>query len=162
MKITRILLFLGIYLLYSPLSFSQTENKLITGVNYRGVIFHKDIKLTPEDTVTRWTPSDIEIEELEKNLISFISKQKKVNQVGNYPIISKNLDKYIRQYAGYISSKGEKIIYVNCFWYEQNDPFSKGWEKKLIQVFDGGSYYWQIHFNVLKKKFSGYSVNGIA
>lgn len=161
MKITRILLFMVMHLFHLPLSFSQTENKLITRANYRGVIFHKNIKLTPNDTVTRWTPSDAEIDELENSLISFISKQKKINQIGNYPIISKKLNKYIRQYAGYISSEGEKIIYVNCFWYEKDDPFSKGWEKRLIQVFDGGSYYWQIHFNVRKKEFSGFSVNGI-
>ncbi len=145
-------------------AFTQTTNKIVEGKNYKGVIFFEGNKLRPQDTVSRWTPSNVEIEELENKLLSFMQKQSKktiINQGGNCPIIHENLNKYIRQYAGYLSPNREKIIYVNCFWYDKDDPFSKGWENKLIQVFDGCSYYWQITYNVKKQTFSGFSVNGI-
>jgi len=151
--------------LLSISAFSQTNNRIIEGKNYKGVIFYEANKLRPQDTVSRWTPSDVEIEELENKLLSFMHKQSKktiINQGGNCPIIPENLNKYIRQYAGYFSPKHEKMIYVNCFWYDEDDRFSKGWENKLFQPFDGCSYYWHIHYNLKRKKFFGYSINGSA
>ena len=145
--------------------FCQSTNQIVEGKNYKGVIFDEGNKLRLQDTVSRWTPSKLEIEELEKQLLYFMHKQSKktiINQVGNCPIIYKNLNKYIRQYAGYFSPKHEKIIYVNCFWYDEDDNFSKGWENRLIQVFDGCSYYWQIHYNLKTQKFIGFSINGSA
>lgn len=90
------------------------------------------------------------------------SKKTIINQGGNCPIIHKNLSKYIRQYAGYFSPKHEKMIYVNCLQYDGDDPFSKGWENKLIGVFDGCRYYWQIRYNLKRKKVFEFSINGSA
>ncbi len=156
--------FILLALLFLSISaFTQTTNILVKGKNYKGVIFFEGNKLRPQDTVSRWTPSNIEIAELENQLLSFMHKQSKkaiINQGGNCPIIHQNLNKYIRQYAGYFSPKHEKIIYVNCFWYDEDDRFSKGWENKLIEVFDGCSYYWQIRYNLKRQKLFGFSVNG--
>lgn len=159
-SIILIILFLSAHF-----TFGQIAGQIVEGKNYKGVIFPSEKKLNPKDTVTRWVPSELDIQNLELQLEKFIVKRnkKKLYYEGNgYPIISINLKKYIRQYVGYLSSKGEKIIYVNCFWYEKNDPFSKNWESRLIQVFDGGSYYWQIHYNVARKRFFSYSINGVA
>ena len=144
---------------------SQTTNEVIERKDYKGIIFSSDFKLRSDDTVSRWTPSAAEIEELENNLGNFLTEKSKttlINQGNGCPIIHKKLRHYIRQYAGYISDKGDKRIYVNCFWDEDDKTFPLDWKNRLVQVFDGCSYYWQIHYNVTKKTFNGFSVNGSA
>lgn len=159
----KYLLIISILFLSTYFALAQTTGQIVEGKNYKGVIFLKDYKLRYNDTVTRWTPTETDIQILELKLKKFMSDQKQknlINQGGHYPIISKNLKRYIRQYAGYISPSGEKIIYVNCL-FEKKDSSLNGWKEEFIQVFDGGSNYWQIHFNSLTQKFSGYSINGI-
>jgi len=144
---------------------SQTTNELVEGKNYKGIVFSRDFKLRSDDTVSRWTPSRVEIDELENRLGKFLkekSKTRRLNQGNGCPIIHKKLRHYVRQYAGYISDKGDKMVYVNCFWDEEDKAFPLDWKNKLIQVFDGCSYYWQIHYNATKKTFDGLSVNGRA
>lgn len=144
---------------------SQTTNALVEGKKYKGIVFSRDFKLRSDDTVSRWTPSSDEIDELEHKLGKFLKEKSKtslLNQGNGCPIIHKKLRRYIRQYAGYISENGDKMIYVNSFWEEDDKMFPLDWKNRLVQVFDGCSYYWQIHYNVNKKAFDGFSVNGSA
>ncbi|WDF53393.1 hypothetical protein [Mucilaginibacter sp. KACC 22063] len=160
----KYLLILLLIFSYNLASYAQ-QSFIIDGPGYRGVIFDAKTKLTPHDTVSRWTPTENDIKELEANLVLFMKKTGKqllYNQYGTCPVIYKNLKKYCRQYAGYISDDGRKMIYVNCFWYEKNDPFTKDWHTKLISVFDGCSFYWQIHYNIEKKNFFSFQINGIS
>jgi hypothetical protein len=160
----KILLLSITFTLVAFTTFGQTIGKIVEGEKYKGIIFPAEVKIRITDTVTRWTPSESDIIKFEEKLKVFMNKQigKQLFNQGNHcPIIFKNLSKYIRQYAGYISPKGEKMIYINCFWYEQDDPFSKDWQTKFIQVFDGCSYYWQIHYNPNSQELFGFSVNGI-
>ena len=155
-------------LLFSVLSTSlhaQITGKIIEENNYKGVLCPAEFKHSPQDSVARWTPTEDEIRTLEHELNNYLDKQPKnsiVNQKSTGPSIHKSLRKYIRQYTGYISPEGEKMIYLNCFWDEPENLFRKDYDRRLIQVFDGGSYYWQAHYNVQKHKFVFFSVNGVA
>jgi hypothetical protein len=160
-KLVAILCFVA----FATPGFSQTVGQLVQGEEYRGVIFPAQLKHNPTDSVGRWTPTVEDIQTLEKNLQVFMDKQPKksiVNQSAFGPEIHKQLGNYIRQYTGFISPKGEKMIYVNCFYYEVDDPFTKDYDRRLITVFDGGSSFLRIYYNVSKQKFVGLSVNGVA
>jgi len=108
----------------------------------------------------RFTPSKEEISAAEKALKSQLKElnSDKLNQ-SDTPVIDKNLKKYRRQYFGYTNDKGEKILFINCFWRKEKDESSL-WLKEQIRVMDGGSNYWNIKFNVEKNVLFDLEVNG--
>jgi hypothetical protein len=158
------LFILVLILLTFSASQAQVPAKLVEGPAYRGVIFPAAVKLQLQDTVRRWTPTAADIEQLERELVKFMDKQpqkSRVNWDTQGPAIHRQLPHYIRQYAGYFSPKGEKMIFVNCFLDPDNDPFLKHWPSYLIEVNDGGSSFWRIHYNTARGKFVGLSINGV-
>jgi hypothetical protein len=143
---------------------AQGAGKLVEGPGYKGVIFPAELKLQAQDTARRWTPTAADIEQLERDLAGFMAKQPSkspVNWTSQGPSIQQQLRGYTRQYAGYFSPKGEKMIYVNCFWNADDDPFLKDWPSYVIEVNDGGSAFWHIHYNASRRKFRGLGINGV-
>lgn len=109
----------------------------------------------------RFTPTKEEIIKAENALKS---KLKEVNRnfenQYNSPIIHRNLKKYKRQYFGFINNKGEKVLYINSLW-KKNEKETK-WLQQIIMVSDGGSYYWNIEYNLDNDELMNLSVNGPA
>ena len=149
--------------------------KVIHGKEFLGVIFPTEYDLPCQenpDRQYRFTPSLEQIQTLEESLKAHIKiiNSSKPNQGKHYgPIVHKNLQKYVRQYVGYIDKNGELIVYVNCLWKRDTQPsqrygkaFLESWEDEWQIVFDGGSYFWQIRYNLNTNEFFGFSVNGIA
>ena len=152
------------------------NGQVIKGNRYRGAIFPSTYQMpyrsnSPEDL--RFTPTSEEIALLEKQLkkeIKAINKDKR-NQGPNFgPIIHRNLNKYVRQYIGFITPEGDRIIYVNFLWNHLNiferikgySLWAENYDEDWITVHDGGSRYWQIKFNLGTKKFIDFYVNGVA
>jgi hypothetical protein len=110
----------------------------------------------------RFTPTKQEIDKAEFALQTELKTLNKnlINQTST-PIIHKKLKKYKRQYFGYIDQNGDRILLINCFWSKYID-FSERWLKERVVVFDGGSYYWSIKFNLDKNELFGLNVNGYA
>lgn len=110
----------------------------------------------------RFSPTKNEVLEAEEALNKDLAELnfKKPNQSSS-PVIHENLKKYKRQYFGYFNEKGEKILFINCFWNDKKDT-----EKSLlngeVRVFDGGSYFWQVEYNLTTKKLFNLQVNGYA
>lgn len=131
--------------------------------NYEGIIFGKYCLENWVIEKNRWTPTEDNIEIAEILIKKYILKQVKrkglINQY-NSPIIHLNFDKYLRQYMGYLNKHGERIIRINCFWKDYESKYYPDWKTRWIEVFDGGSYYWQIEVNIDKKKCFDYDVNG--
>lgn len=70
-----------------------------------------------------------------------------------------NLKKYKRQYFGYINKNNEHTLFINCFW--GDEIFHKNeWLKNRIMVLDGGSYYWNVKYNIEKDELFDLDVNG--
>lgn len=110
----------------------------------------------------RFTPTKEEINRAEESLQIGLSKlnHQEINQ-SSAPIIHENLDKYKRQYFGYVNEKGEKILFINCFW--DDNEFSDGsWLNGEVMVLDGGSYFWQVKYNLSTNKLFDLEVNGNA
>jgi len=137
----------------------------VRGRNFEGYIFPKEQNIGPvsfDDIKERFTPSAQEIATAEQFIENQLAKvnESLVNQVGNCPIIHKNLSKYKRQYVGYINEQGDKVIWVNFIWGKRKDLLSN-LNKDVIIVLDGCSYYWNIKVNINKGMLYALQVNGI-
>jgi hypothetical protein len=101
-----------------------------------------------------WTPTKAQITELEKLIEPFLK---------SHPPADKrtvNFSTYGRQYYG-LTKTGKQYIFLNAFC----DPksFDKdALRKRMIIVMDGGSCYFQVFFDPIKKEFSDLRYNGVA
>lgn len=71
-----------------------------------------------------------------------------------------DLRKYKIQYVPFISSKGEKKVYVNAFCNHYWNFDSTGWKKYLISVNDGGSCFFHLTINLTENKYENFYTNG--
>ncbi len=109
----------------------------------------------------KFTPSKNEVLKAEKALSANLKALNKdlVNQYET-PVIHKKLKRYKRQYFGYIDDAGNRIIYINCL-HEKSSAVER-WLVDIIQVSDGGSYYWNIKYNISTGELFDLSINGYA
>ncbi|RAI94088.1 hypothetical protein [Algoriphagus yeomjeoni] len=151
------------------------ENINVNEKRYKGIIFSATYEIpyqTNPPSELRFTPTIKEVRKLENHLQRKIKSinQDQPNQQEGAPVIHRNLNNYVRQYIGYITPEGERIIYVNFLWSKLNIiEKSKGYslladdyKEEWLQVFDGGSRYWQLRYNLNSDEFFGFSVNGYA
>ena len=158
----------------------ETSDKDKIGVRsnkFHGTIFKssypKDkLFINSVDSVNRFTPTENDIKLAETILKEQIKKTNnpRINQFGKKQYIYKNLNKYFRQYIGFINDKGDKLIHINFYWdkYSLSDRL-KGYDDQRLTytsdfaiVFDGGSFYWNINVNLTKHNLERLEVNGIA
>jgi hypothetical protein len=132
----------------------------IIGDDFEGVIFKKEYEPYPSDTpkTTSFTPTIDDIELAEKFLHQNLDTLKDGD--GQSVIIHTTLRKYIRQYFGFINTKGEKIIFVNAFYDVRIYRNKKEWQKGSVNVWDGGNRFWQIKINLDKFQFFDFYVHG--
>jgi hypothetical protein len=133
------------------------------GKCYSGYIFDKshDVLYSINNQRERFTPLDTDIADAETILCKGIKEKNKerINQIGNCPVIDKNLKKYQRQYLGFINLKGEKIIWINFIWGKtMDDKISKD----VLFVNDGCSHYWNIKINLTTKELFDLDINGVS
>ena len=117
-------------------------------------IFPKEYKLHGFEK--RFTPTIEEVLQAE-NALKMQLKGMKVSVLYENPIIHKNLKNYRRQYFGIFGENGERILFINAFW---DDDFSY-WLDNEVSVDDGGSYFWNIKYDIKKNSFKDFMVNGI-
>ena len=125
-----------------------------------------DVVIFPESShdlfsgTTRFTPAKDEIETAELELVKHLAEinSDRLNQYST-PVIDKNLSKYKRQYFGYVDYNGNKILFINCFWKRDKDS-DLNWMNERIRVIDGGSYFWNIKYNINKGELFDLEVNG--
>jgi hypothetical protein len=79
-------------------------------------------------------------------------------------VIDENLNKFVRQYYGYISDTGERIVYISCLLKNNYKVATKevpNWLKGAVVVLNGGSNYWQVQANLNKASLFGLDINGL-
>ncbi|RYX84083.1 hypothetical protein EON73_03565 [bacterium] len=110
----------------------------------------------------RFTPTRQEIDKAEITLRKDLKAlNKHLGNQNQTPIVHKNLSKYNRQYFGYIDKMGARILLINCFWSKNKDDTDR-WLTSRIRTLDGGSYYWNVKFNIDKEELFDLDVNGSA
>ncbi|UWY26763.1 hypothetical protein N4T20_13650 [Flavobacterium sp. TR2] len=146
------------FLLLQQLSYSQ---KVVSYKNI-GVIFSEKYDCYLFTNFKRFTPNQDEINQFETLLNKNIQN---ININKFKPLIHENLNNYNRQYIGIFNEKGEKIIHINFFWREdENQPFFNKikydkWKTEWFEIQDGGSYYWNIKYNLIHNTFFDFRVN---
>lgn len=144
------------------LNFSPSTQ--VVGKHFSGYIFNKDhfVMVDAGQDFKRYTPTKEDVyksEEIIKTHIK-LTNRNLINQAEPNPIIHQNLNKYVRQYVGFINSNNEKIIWVNFIWKQSSQKHHL--EKDLITVLDGGSYYWNVMVDIKNNNLYDLDVNGDA
>ncbi len=159
----RFSLLLSVLLLTIFHGLGQANSNHIEAEHYKTKKF--DVAIFPANYIDmipgkRFTPTKQDIDKSEFALIRDLEKlnRQKQNQTST-PLIHKNLRRYKRQYFGYIDKDGQRILLINCFW---DKDAENSWLKDRVQVFDGGSYYWDIKYCIDKDKLFDLSINGYA
>ena len=141
-------------------AFAQTDTSSI-----RAEVYKRHIAIFPESFTDLipghpFSPTLAEIDRAEKALMTQLASLNnlRINQTES-PVIHENLRKYRRQYFGFIDSKGNRILLINCLW-AKDKLYSEVWLKSRIMVLDGGSYFWNIKFNLTNGKLFDLDVNG--
>ncbi|WP_417356361.1 hypothetical protein [Flavobacterium sp.] len=150
--------FLLYFILFTTFCFSQEAEHYKTK-EFDVAIFPETYKeLLPEK---RFTPTQENIIEAE---LALHTKLEKLNYLlthqSDSPVIHKNLNKYLRQYFGYIDENGNRILIINCFWKNIDKMAKKLWLKDRITVADGGSFYWNVKYNLDTGELFDLKVNG--
>jgi hypothetical protein len=139
------------------------QNSLfIENKGFIGYIFSKEhfVFLSIEKEKERYTPTKDDIYLAECILIENKSFLKKNQDIQAYcPMISENLENYIRQYVGFINKNDEKILWINFIWKGYAEDLV---EKDIVYPYDGGSLFWSIFINLNTKVLFNMKVNGVS
>jgi hypothetical protein len=160
-KIVSLLLIFHVLI---PSSFAQKDSSPTIAEHYETKKFNVAIfPGSSRDAIEggeRFTPTRNEVDSAEAALIKQLSEinSDHLNQTDS-PVIEKNLSKYKRQYFGYINKKGEKILLINCFW-KRDAGYENTWLNEHIRVLDGGSFFWNIKYNLYTDTLFDLNVNG--
>ena len=136
----------------------------VKGKGYEGYIFPKEHSIwgfPPEKG--RYTPSSEDIAQAEKILKDSINTNYvRLNQEAyrKPPINSKTLNKYMRQYVGYLTDSNEIVIWVNLF--KKGSIGNQNPALDIISVQGGGYNFWSIRINLTTKEVYDMRVNGIS
>jgi len=111
-----------------------------------------------------FTPTHQDIDKAEHALNTKLKKIDSIlsDQGGHDPIIYEHLKKYVRQYFGYIDSQGHRILFINCVWKDKEfgEMFDRQFLRDEIMVNDGGSYFWNVKYDMEADKLFDLGVNG--
>ncbi len=135
----------------------ERENLLAFGMggksmNSNSVIFPAEE--IPFGEAPFWTPTLDQVKELEALLPKYLKSHP--------PIYDKpvgDVFEYGRQYFG-VTKNGRKLIYLNALY--NPSRFDPQWKKEIFLVMDGGSCYFQVYFDPVKKEFTHLHYNGQA
>lgn len=138
---------------------------LIKGKGFKGYVFDKEhfVLMTIDDQSKRYTPDKQDVflvENLIKNRLKGINTSLE-NQGGEYPLIHKSLKKYVRQYVGFVTKGGERVIWVNFIW-KSSENDEERLSKDIVTPLDGCSHYWNIKVNLDKEEVFDLNINGSA
>lgn len=110
---------------------------------------------------THFTPTHDDVDKAAKPLTNGL-KDVKCNNKDDLREILKNLDKYKIQVFGYVAADGTKLLFLNCFRNDKNKDkdLANSWLIDMVQVEDGGDYFWTIKFDIGKNQLIGFTENG--
>ncbi|NLR78366.1 hypothetical protein [Chitinophaga eiseniae] len=114
--------------------------------------------------LSRFTPTAREIDQAEKIIRIELAKMHRQAKGRDRYIhfIFDRLASYNRQYVGFIDVKGGKTIWVNFLWAAHECEYRKAFDKEIIEVDDGGSYFWNVKVSLQGKHLFELVINSQA
>jgi len=136
----------------------------ITADHYMAKIF--DCAIFPAAYPTEldgkgFTPSHTDVDSVTKALTEKF-KMLNVTNKDDRNTISSNLPLYKIQVFGYTDKAGNKVLYLNCFRNDRqkDKDLANTWTTDMVEVQDGGNYFWTIKYDLAKGAFFDFKVNG--
>ena len=150
---------------------------IVKGKEFVGVIFPAskpvEIPYLFEKPRGRWTPTEADVvgceARLRQELKAIARALGELDTPGpeRFDLMAVNdvlehLTEYRRQYVGIVTSEGSKRIVLNCFpgpsapsgdWFDY-------WRQEIVDVDDGGSWFWRIQCHVTTGHLSDFNSNG--
>ncbi len=146
----------------------SSQHTYVKGDSFEGVLFSKDFTfpfLENQSGEQRFTPTIEDVEKAEKLLFDNIKAEYKNHSKhgASYgPSVDKRLHNYIRQYFGYYTDEGEKVIFISCLVktpYDFKNQQVPNWLKGAVLVINGGSNYWQVQANLYSNYIFNLQIN---
>ena len=123
-------------------------------------IFPKDFPDYMKIFLTAYTPTTVEVDSMELALYKYLRRiRRKLKSNSSQINVYKNFKNYRRQYFGYKNDAGEKLLFINSY-NPKDSSFTFDWLNTQVVVADGGSTYWNVHYNYTKRAFYKISING--
>lgn len=141
---------LAIALVITPLRAKEAldEASIVLSGPESMAIFDQKSRKGPAGVEGTWTPTPDQIDAMWKALPDFLNRPPSVLQ--------KPLDMYHRQYVGFLRG-GRRFIYLNAFrWHE---AWETTWKVRPIVVFDGGSGFFGVEYDVEGEKLLNFEYN---
>lgn len=104
----------------------------------------------------RFTPGFPDIDKAEHAISEQMLQQRDTTK--RLPDVYRHIKKYRRQYLGYTTTDGHKILYINMFW--DDAKYVKGWLKQVVIVQGGGSNYLNVKYDLTDNKLYDLQING--
>jgi hypothetical protein len=102
-----------------------------------------------KDSSRVFTPTHSDVNLAEQKLRNSKTLLDSLNS--RYTLIAGHLRKYKQQYFGYIDSNRHKILLINCFRVDPDDPTEfDDWLHKIVRVCDGAANFWTASFDMTK------------
>lgn len=159
MKTLKALLVLCVALLESVAA--QTRLPIRTaGPGYDGAIIERDSpsggrgsRKAPKE----WTPTEQDVREAERLLPAYLASREAATRLRNTRIAAQ-LSRYKRQYWG--EMQGSQRLIRIVFYHEDTSVVQKGgWLRTAISVAGGGDRYFQVSYEMDRKRFRNLWVN---
>ena len=137
-------------------------------INFRYAILQlptEDLQYISKTASASWLPDTTDLKVAERVI------QMAVRPTKGQVLSIQTLPDYVRQYVGFISPAGERMLWVNALCAVLEQPVERNgeytmeawpWQKELILVDDGGDCYWSILINLDERTYSNFLVNGNA
>ena len=107
-----------------------------------------------------WPPSTEAIAKLEADLAHFLPFAEHLQPTA-VPTGRPPLHEYFRQYIGIWSNSTTPLILVNGFrQLPEPGPHWRDWHADLIQACHGGTDYWSLQYDPVRRQFRGFTFNG--
>ena len=140
---------------------------LITETHYQGVLFNEaearrqrlDVLITT-DNLQFWSPSVTDVARMEAQILPALLTNRQLSDgvgwEGGQPL-EVALPNYTRQYFGYLTADGARIIYTSFFCDVPVENLTV-----VSAIADGGDCFFQIHYNIDTHEYFDLHVNGEA
>ena len=118
-----------------------------------------------------WDASKVDTEKALQTIYSFLSHpEEHTTEIRNWEVLQDHIKSEINTILGQFSEykvqfvgvivDGKRRVYCNFF--PSREEYFKDWDTEVISVDDGGSWFWQIEYDIETNKCFNFMGNGYA
>lgn len=156
------LLFPGMLLFVSSVSYGQARNKTDQGIDTSRtavIKFNQESSWIFDSSYKAATLTNKELLAVDSFLLVCVTDyNKSLNKDNKRRSIDLKGRHYRKQLIVVVNEKGQKEVWVNCFCNTHDDH----WKTQILSTMDGGTCYFNFKINLTLKMYYSLVVNGVA